>query len=153
MPLPYTKKSLDYDSGALEPKPFPEWQGIPVGSVDYVGEYNLLKFPKETSTGRIAWITEAHVSMALTKGGGGVISGFTINSPRFHHYFLGSMLPFASRPRIADDKRHPGGITMLFYDNHADRVSLQNVDVGWPKSLGMRLRYFTILPLELSDHW
>mgnify|MGYP001331251502 CR=1 FL=1 len=156
MSIPYTKRTLDYDSGNLEPVPFPEWKGIPSNpqnpEYDYISEYNLLKFPKETSTGRIAWITEAHASMALVTQSA-IINPNQVTTPRFHHFFLGSMLPFAGRPRIADDKRHPGGIVLQFFDGHANRVPVSQVDVGWPKSLGQRMRYFSILGPDLQDHW
>jgi prepilin-type processing-associated H-X9-DG protein len=60
----------------------------------------------------------------------------------FHDLFFASQLPFGAWPRIANDQRHPGGLNNLFFDGHAETFSLHKVDIGWPSSLGMRLRWF-----------
>jgi prepilin-type N-terminal cleavage/methylation domain-containing protein/prepilin-type processing-associated H-X9-DG protein len=146
MPIPYSKKNIDYDAGSLMASPTPEWKEVPVGAVDYVGEYNLERWPGNLSMSQIIWVTEAHSSLALTKK---VMFGSLKNdTPRFHHFFLTSMLPFGQRPRIADDRRHPRGITAMFFDGHADVLSNQTADPGWPNSLGLRLKHFSQVPPE-----
>ncbi|MCP5110322.1 MAG: hypothetical protein GY953_05760, partial [bacterium] len=41
------------------------------------------------------------------------------NNLRFHDLFFTSQLPFGAYPRVANDKRHPGGINAMFFDGHA----------------------------------
>lgn len=65
---------------------------------------------------------------------------------RFHDMFYTSHLPGAGQPRVATDKRHPGGITALFFDGHAQVMRQSKIDEGYPNTIGTRLRFFTDVP-------
>jgi prepilin-type processing-associated H-X9-DG protein len=103
----------------------------------YVAASKIEQLPPGVSPASIIYVTEAHTSLPW-KGG-----------PRFHHVFLASQLPFSGLPRMANDQRHPNGIDALFFDGHAQNLDLHQMDPGWPNTLDMRLRYFTIMP----DGW
>ncbi len=64
------------------------------------------------------------------------------NELRYHDLFFTSQLPLAPVPRIANDKRHPGGINSLFFDGHAATMSIRKLDAGWPENIGVRMRWF-----------
>lgn len=151
MPIPYTKKNIDADAGDLQSNPFPDFEGIPTGSVDYVGTYNLGKFPSSKNPAKIILTTEAHVTLRVTSAGGSDAS--QLWNPRFHHFFLTSQLPFGGRPRVADDQRHPRGLAALFFDGHASAMTMKQMDPGWPNSLGVRHENYSPIPPELSQYW
>jgi prepilin-type N-terminal cleavage/methylation domain-containing protein/prepilin-type processing-associated H-X9-DG protein len=90
---------------------------------------NLMK----QSSARVIFTTEAHKNLPTT-------------DLQFHDLFMAHQLPFGSFPRIANDLRHPNGINASFFDGHAERMNLHNLDAGWPKPAGERLRYFTTVP-------
>jgi prepilin-type N-terminal cleavage/methylation domain-containing protein/prepilin-type processing-associated H-X9-DG protein len=72
--------------------------------------------------------------------------GHSTTDLRFHDAFYGTHLPFAGQPRMANDRRHPKGSNVLFFDGHAVRLNYPEYDAGWPNSLGIRLRWFTTVP-------
>ena len=37
----------------------------------------------------------------------------------------------------------------MFFDGHAETLLLNKIDVGWPNSIGMRLRYFATTTPDL----
>ncbi|MCA9244189.1 MAG: hypothetical protein KDA32_09555, partial [Phycisphaerales bacterium] len=78
----------------------------------------------------LIFLTEAHTSLPSDTLG-------------LHDVMLANQLPFGSFPRIASDRRHPRGITALFFDGHADVMPLNELDAGWPTTLDLRLRYLT----------
>jgi len=131
-PIPTTLAMIDFDvpgGGRPDDGAFnPEYR-VP----DYIDDGKLDDVSKAVNPARIIYVTEAHANLRWDEF-------------RYHHIFLTSQLPFGSLPRIAADQRHPGGITALFFDAHAQVMPLQSVDVGWPNSLGLRLRWFTIVP-------
>lgn len=52
-------------------------------------------------------------------------------------------LPLAGFPRVANDQRHPRGITAMFYDGHAGIQQPNQLDPGAGYSLHDRMRKFT----------
>ncbi|MGE0481965.1 MAG: prepilin-type N-terminal cleavage/methylation domain-containing protein [Phycisphaerae bacterium] len=99
---------------------------------DSVDFFRTTSFSKVNPAG-IAHLTEAHASLPT-------------NSVGLHDVFFTSQLPLGLRPRIANDRRHPGGINVLFFDGSARTMSFPQVDSGWPTTLGSRLRWFTRMP-------
>lgn len=133
MTKPYLKTTAqwDHDPGYSE-EDSGEWRGeTPIGYLSFFRMSDLDK--AKASPARFVYVTEGHKSLA-------------IDELRFHHFFRSSQLPFASRPRISNDRRHPGGINSLFYDGHAENINLRSFDVGWPNTVGTRLRY--VAPVE-----
>jgi prepilin-type processing-associated H-X9-DG protein len=62
----------------------------------------------------------------------------------FHDIFVFRHLPFASvDARISNDRRHPGGVTAMFFDGHADVLKFNEIDSGFPRRFDDRLRMFT----------
>ena len=81
-------------------------------------------------TGRIIYVTEGHRDLPT-------------DSVSLSDLFFVTQLPLAAYPRIATDRRHPGGLNALFFDTHVDRLAHNQMDAGWPNLAGQRLLYFT----------
>ncbi len=136
MPIPFSKRSAqrsrqvgleDLDEGGAI--------GVALGSTDY---YGLRRDSSVRRPADFVYITEVDTSVIENN----------LTSPegynfRFHHFFLGAHLPFAATPRIASDRRHSGGVNAVFFDGHADTLSPNEMDPGWPNSLAIRLRWFS----------
>ena len=128
--LPYTKLMADYDVAG----------GGKQGS-GYTGQFpyyvaffhQLTRMPAPLATGRVIYVTEGHISLPT-------------ENLIFHDVFYTSALPFGAFPRIASDPRHPGGINALFFDGHAETMRHDKMDAGWPNSIGLRLKWFTLPP-------
>ncbi len=141
MAIPYTLKNIRHDGDGGSNSGDPDdtnFQGEPAGSTDYDAVATTTQIEaggKPLSD--IIYVTEAHRSLYWSEY-------------RFHHFFLTSQLPFGELPRIANDQRHPGGINALFFDGHGKTMALRLVDPGWPKPLGIRLRWFTVVPPALD---
>ena len=138
MPIPYTERNYQVDQGNMEWDPSGEAQPENAGSSDYESESKLDKFPSDANPAALVYVTEANVALAWNYGG-------NASGPRFHHFFLGSQLPFGSMPRIADDQRHPGGLNALFFDGHCKTMELHQMDVAYPNSHAKRLKYFSVM--------
>jgi prepilin-type N-terminal cleavage/methylation domain-containing protein/prepilin-type processing-associated H-X9-DG protein len=137
MPCPYERLNFDYDmSGNLEWEQEGGQEGVEIGDTIYMEVSKLENFPPGTSPADLIYVTEAHTTLPTRA-----------NSTLFHHFFVGEHLPFAGRPRIANDQRHPGGINALYFDGHAETMELHQVDVAYPEPLDKRLRWFTVIPL------
>lgn len=96
-----------------------------------------LKVPSQPfDLSRRIYITEGHLRLSTSH-------------LRYHDLFYTSQLPLAAYPRVANDQRHPGGITSLFFDGHAQVMWLHSVDSGWPNTIGHRLRWFASVEKEL----
>ncbi len=124
---PYTvgniraERSLQYGGGGF--------QGDGVLEIAFSHNLNRFKVPHAS----LIYITEGHESLPH-------------NTLLYHDTFYTHQLPFASAPRIANDQRHPGGITNIFFDGHAEVMTLTRTDARWPYSHGIRLKWFTIAP-------
>ena len=138
MPIPYSERNYDRDSGGMEWDP--EGDALPedAGASDYWSESKLEMFPAHANPATLTYVTEANTSVAWKYNG-------NPTGPRFHHFFLGIQLPFGSTPRIADDQRHPGGLNMQFFDGHAKTFDLHQADCGYPNSHSKRLKYFSVM--------
>ncbi|HWL94391.1 MAG TPA: prepilin-type N-terminal cleavage/methylation domain-containing protein [Phycisphaerae bacterium] len=64
--------------------------------------------------------------------------------------FFAAHLPFATAPRIANDKRHPSGLNALFVDGHVEQMRSRRLDPGYPQLAAERLRYFTVVSPALA---
>ncbi len=138
IPIPYTSRNINRDvSGGGTNSGDPNetsFRGESMTSFDY----DSVATPAQiAAAGRplseLIYVTEAHSSLPWY-------------DYRFHHFFLGSQLPFGAFPRIATDQRHPGGLNALFFDGHAETMPLDVIDPGWPEPLDVRLRWFTVVP-------
>jgi prepilin-type N-terminal cleavage/methylation domain-containing protein len=134
MPIWYRESSITYDG---ENKGASNSVFIPVelGAVPYEGTFRMEKWPAVAQPSRLVYVTEVHTSMYEDGN----------SSTVFHHAFVAQHTSFGQYPRIASDRRHPGGITNLFFDNHGKAIGLQQLDSGWPNSAGHRLRYYTVI--------
>ncbi len=133
MPIPYPEGQIEFDvnGGGQAGDEFAPSVNTPY----YEGTRKLDELAGIVQPAQTIYVTEAHKSLYW-------------DDYTFHHFFLTSQLPFGSRPRIASDQRHPGGINALFFDGHAKTLRLKTVDPGWPNSLGLRLGLFTRVPPE-----
>ena len=85
-------------------------------------------------------ITEAHASMpTLPRDGWG----------QFTDVFRDDHTSFGANPRVSNDQRHPGGVNALFFDGHAKTLSFSQIDAGYPRTVDIRLRWFT--PVIVTD--
>lgn len=142
MPRTYPQESIEFDA-ARGGSAGDEW--APDGDApaeSYRGTYKLEEFTGQADSARVVFVTEAHESL-----NGTAVSQRNNANFRYMHFFLASHLPFGLHPRIASDLRHPGGITALFFDGHAAAMRPQNFDVGYPRSLGLRLKYAAAVPV------
>jgi len=139
--IPYGQAAAELDDVGTDPKPDAAYQGVsnPVLQQFYIQASRRFDIAAVVNPAQIIYVTEAHISLPPNDDE---------RTFRFHHFFLGSQLPFALYPRIANDQRHPGGINAMFFDSHAEVMPLRQIDSGWPNSLGDRLRYFTVVPDE-----
>jgi prepilin-type processing-associated H-X9-DG protein len=125
---PYTMRNVQGDSSIrYDPNGRTTGQGV----LDIAFFHRIDRFVVPPAS--MIYITEGHATMPT-------------NTLLYHDVFYGSQLPHSSVPRIANDQRHPGGITNIFFDGHAETMTLTRLDPGWPNSLGIRLKWFTVAP-------
>lgn len=146
--MPRLEQPLDYISSAF-PFEYPEssinvdgdggqwgdrWEAVfGSSSVEYQSFFRLDRIPGGRTPANTIRVTETH-------------GGMPQNDLTFHHFFFASQLPFGENPRVADDRRHPGGLTVLWNDGHATVMRNEKIDVGWPNSLGLRLQWVANVP-------
>ena len=133
MSMPYSKNAINDDAAGGG------WAGD-----SYTGQYpdpdayrdafRIADFPTHAQPAKLIYVTEGHNSI-----------GNGADEMRFHTFFYASQLPFGLYPRIASDQRHPGGLVSLFYDGHATALTLTSLDPGYGNSLGVRLRWFSVV--------
>ncbi|MCG3125377.1 MAG: hypothetical protein CHACPFDD_00195 [Phycisphaerae bacterium] len=128
-PLPYTQNNISRDAAG---------GGQAGDDSRSEGGWDNIQWFKTTNFGRVSpskivYTIEAHHSLAVTDF-------------QLHDTFYASQLPFGAYPRMSNDKRHPGGINALFFDGSSRNLKFPELDAGWPNSLGIRLRWFTIMP-------
>ena len=142
MPVPYSKlqaeKSNDLNIGD-------ESQGIQVDTVDYYGTRSNT-FSKLVNPAKVIYITESFQTLHSDIRASGNPNAYLFNA-----FFIGMHLPFAGNPRIANDRRHPGGINSVFFDGHADTLPLSSLDPGWPTPLSIRLQWFAPFDRDAVD--
>ncbi|MCH7872444.1 MAG: type II secretion system protein [Planctomycetes bacterium] len=126
---PYTQRNANGDRGQMQRGPDSRTRGQGVLDIAFFHRINSLR----VSPARLIYITEGHATMPT-------------NHLIYHDVFYGSQLPFSALPRVANDRRHPGGLNNVFFDGHVESMSFPRMDAGWPKSLGIRLRWFTTAP-------
>lgn len=85
------------------------------------------------------YVTEAHEKMPLPAS---LFWGTWTN------LFVPDHIPLGGAPRVANDQRHPGGITALFFDNHAVSKPVRWYDPGPGNSVPDRMRRYTYDPNE-----
>ncbi len=148
MPIPYRLENVRFDTVGDRLHGDEDTYGQP--STDF----GRLYYPWASRRSALAaygpservFITEVNVHL---------MEPFGRNQPqhRLHTFYLGAHLPFSFWQRIANDRRHPGGINAVFFDGHAATFALRRLDAGWPKSLGIRLRWFSPLADDVPDDY
>ena len=140
MPIPFSALQADR-SGTLE---FSDADavGVPIGTVDYVA-FRRSDWSKRVNPAKLIYITGSAARLRESFEGTMLF--------RFHAFFIGAHLPFAGNPRIGNDRRHPGGMNALFFDGHAETMSLNQMDPGWPNALSIRLQLFAPFDIGVED--
>jgi prepilin-type N-terminal cleavage/methylation domain-containing protein/prepilin-type processing-associated H-X9-DG protein len=148
--FPYDKQSLDYvvngfrtphplSNQSISATPGPRPDGAPVTAPRQV-YFNLSK-PGRVSPSKLIYVTEAHAEMPLppepeSPWPNNHLWGQLIDVFMPNHMALGAV------PRVANDQRHPRGVTALFFDGHAEPIPLNRLDPGSPASIYDRCRLF-----------
>ncbi|MFN0136284.1 MAG: type II secretion system protein [Phycisphaerae bacterium] len=148
--MPRLEQPLDYISNAT-PFSYPQssittdgdggqwgdrWEAVLGAPAEqYQSFFKLDRIPGGRTAANTVRVTETH-------------GGMPQNDLTFHHFFYTSQLPFGENPRVADDRRHPAGLTVLWNDGHATVMRNEKMDVGWPNSLGLRLQWFANVPAQ-----
>lgn len=152
MPMPMPEDSFTEDSGANgQFRDDASYQGVDMSGIRrlYVQARKLTEIPRELGEARAVHITEAHISLAAERPNPTEAIRYEWDRGeglRFYHFFFPSQLPLGFYPRIANDRRHPSGITTLHYDGHSELIRPQKFDAGWGNPWGIRLRNVTIPP-------
>lgn len=94
---------------------------------------NLTRFGRYPAS-NFVYVTEAHQNMPVP--GMRDFSALT-------NLFQPDHLPLGAWPRVANDQRHPRGITAMFYDGHAAVQPIHDLDPGAGHTLRDRMRRFT----------
>jgi prepilin-type N-terminal cleavage/methylation domain-containing protein/prepilin-type processing-associated H-X9-DG protein len=144
--VPYPRIAAERDNVGAEPRPDSTYEGAGDRALweYYIDASRRFEIAAVVNPARIIYVTAGHADLPPSRNRDGQFE----KTFRYHHFFLGSQLPFAAHPRIANDQRHPGGLNAMFFDGHAETMPFSQVDSGWPNSLGDRLRFFTIVPEE-----
>lgn len=126
--IPYPLRSSDWIS------PFPGPGPVNENPDERVDEFTKLDRLGKANATNLIYITEAHEKMpAPPSPDWGTLTDL----------FIPNHMPLGYRPRVANDDRHPGGITALFFDAHAAIQKLSKIDPGAPHSVRDRIRRFT----------
>lgn len=125
---------------------------FPVRASDRVGEQTgegprtsrdirRQQFTNITRLGRaqpanLIYVTEAHQKMPLPDSPNQDWAQLT-------DVFVPDQMAFGTFPRVANDQRHPRGITAVFLDSHAEVESLRKIDPGAGNTLQDRIGIFS----------
>lgn len=116
--------------------------GRPAGPAEPAGYFRYSQ-ARRTDLTRTIYITEAHQAMPVPPIQAESGSWPTNDWGVFVDVFQPNHVPFGGRPRVANDQRHPRGLTVLLFDGHADVLGLRIIDPGYPASIFDRIRRFT----------
>ncbi len=94
---------------------------------------NRLIPPSAINSAERVYITEAHECLPEVGEQGWA---------ELNDLFVFAHLPFATRPRVANDRRHPGGVGAVFFDGHAEIVPFRELDSGFGRRIEDRIRRF-----------
>jgi prepilin-type N-terminal cleavage/methylation domain-containing protein len=126
-PIPYPFRPSDSISDVVGPGPRAS------GDTRREEFTNLGKFGRLPPS-MFIFITEAHMNMPPPNNR--IWSELT-------DLFVPEHLPLASWPRVANDQRHPRGITAMYFDGRADVQAIRKIDPGAGYTLRDRMRKFT----------
>ena len=148
MPIPYTIPNLTFD--LAESRLVRRVNPVHVRNLDssqhYVWASRDSEIASVANLSNLIYVTEAHRTIPLA----------TPDMPAYYYYtfHLASHLPFSRFPAIADDRRHPTGVSGLYFDGHAATRSLRSLDPGAPATVGVRLRWFSPLSSDVpQSYW
>ncbi|MCG3126893.1 MAG: hypothetical protein CHACPFDD_01748 [Phycisphaerae bacterium] len=144
--FPNPEQSLDYVVNAF-PTPYTDLNifrdvsgGGQAGSrsrqesvYDVTTWFKLTGFLSPLNPSRVVYIAEGHETIDT-------------DNATLHDVFFTSQLPYGAYPRMANDKRHPAGANVLFFDGSVRLMTYSEVDAGWPNPLAIRLKWFTAVP-------
>lgn len=82
------------------------------------------------------YVIEAHQNMPIPGDRNSIWAQLT-------DVFAPEQMAFGSFPRVANDQRHPRGVTAMFFDSHAEVIALRQVDPGPGNTLQDRIRGFS----------
>lgn len=133
MPIPFMGRNanVSLENDGLKPENKPN--GVGINEVFYYGTRKQDSIPRPA---QFIYIAEVQKDVGL------IVNNESVPF-RFQHFFLASHLPYAGQPRIAWDKRHPGGQNAGFFDGHVETLGANEIDPGWPNSMAMRLQKFS----------
>lgn len=119
----------------------------PPGAPYYYAESSKLEdFPTECQPSTRIYLTGVDKTVPWVKA---YLNGGAVVGLRYNTMFLTSHLSFASRPRMGEDSRHPGGLNCLFFDGHTSPLNPHKMDPGCESKLDERLNLFT----AMRDDW
>ncbi|GMU82758.1 MAG: prepilin-type N-terminal cleavage/methylation domain-containing protein [Phycisphaerales bacterium] len=126
--IPYPIRPSDWISGTVGPGPVNEARDTRRAEFTNLGKLGRVS-PTE-----LIYVTEAHALMPAPPSG---------NWGVYTDVFIANHMPLALQPRIANDDRHPGGITAMYFDGRGAIQKLRKIDPGAPYTLRDRIRKFT----------
>ncbi|MFN0136866.1 MAG: prepilin-type N-terminal cleavage/methylation domain-containing protein [Phycisphaerae bacterium] len=113
---------------------------------------NFLNFSKigKVDLSKLIYLTEAHANMPLPPANPELPASWTadVQWGSLADVFHPSHMPFARSPRVANELRHPMGITMSMLDGHAEVMKPERVDPGQGATAFDRVRRFTLSTRE-----
>ena len=146
MSIDYTQPIIDYDVGGGG-EAGDRWRGENGPTESYRDHYRMTEFEGVKNPADCVFVTEGHKFLPVRYPPPGTLVD-TLPQFRYNHFFMTSQLPFGAFPRIANDQRHPAGLSTLTFDGSARMMQLRKMDPGWPNSLAIRLQHFSRPPAQ-----
>lgn len=151
--FPYPEQALDYVVNSFQiPFNYAIRPGAFTGERPSAGPQNpepsyFLNFTKigKADLSSIIYLTEAHNEMPLPPSNPENPASWPADSEwgSLADVFHPTHMPFGSAPRVANENRHPMGITASFLDGHADMRLPTRIDPGVNAAAYDRVRRFT----------